>query len=151
MTDPKQRSKKQSDLKAELLPNNFVFYLDRSIETKSLVAALRGHGYNFEPHANHFPQDALDTEWLAKAGQEGWIVLTKDERIRYNPLELAALLEFNVQAFIVTAGNFTTDQLTQLVLDAIPQIVKFVAKNKPPFVVKVHKNGAIKQVNLSKG
>jgi hypothetical protein len=28
-----------------------------------------------------------DTEWLNLAGEHGWIVLTKDKRIRRNPYE----------------------------------------------------------------
>ena len=39
------------------------------------------------------------------AGSRGWIVLTKDERIRYRPNERRALLRSGVRAFILTGRN----------------------------------------------
>jgi len=33
-------------------------------------------------HDDLFPQDTDDEVWLRHAGERGWIVLTKDEKIR---------------------------------------------------------------------
>ena len=44
-------------------------------------------------HDDHFPQDATDIEWLREIGQRGWIVLTKDTRIRYRSHEQTALMQ----------------------------------------------------------
>ena len=46
-----------------------------------------------------------DVEWLARAGDEGWPVLMKDDRIRYRPAERAAVVSHSVQAFCLTSGN----------------------------------------------
>ena len=45
-----------------------------------------------EIHDDHFAPDTPDTVWLAEVGARGWVVLTKDSRIRRHPLELQALL-----------------------------------------------------------
>lgn len=46
-----------------------------------------------------------DMEWLELAGQQGWPVLTKDERIRYRPSERAAVVAHRIQACCRTGGN----------------------------------------------
>jgi hypothetical protein len=40
-----------------------------------------------------------DTEWLRDAGENGWVVLMKDDKIRYRPAELEALTASGVRAF----------------------------------------------------
>jgi hypothetical protein len=45
-----------------------------------------------EVHDDHFAPDAPDAVWLRVVGERGWVVLTKDERIRRRPLEREALL-----------------------------------------------------------
>ena len=35
-------------------------------------------------------QEVADDEWLERAGREGWIVFTKDKRIRYRHVEIEA-------------------------------------------------------------
>jgi len=63
--------------------------------------ALRQAGLRVEVHDDHFPPDASDADWLRAVGQRGWVVLTKDERIRRRPLKHAALLDAGVRAFVL--------------------------------------------------
>lgn len=53
--------------------------------------ALREAGYHCELHDDHFAHTTEDAIWLSSVAEQQWIVLTKDERIRYRPLELHAL------------------------------------------------------------
>lgn len=76
------------------------FFVERSLGKGILVAALRARGLNVVVHDEILPQDALDPVWLRLAGREGWIVLTKDGRIRYREIERTALIESRVRAFI---------------------------------------------------
>ena len=71
------------------LPKPPTYFLDRSLGRIKLATALRQAGLNIEVHDDHFKQDAADEEWLAAVGKEGWVVFTKDQKIRYHPRELA--------------------------------------------------------------
>ena len=44
-------------------------------------------GESVEIHDDHFAPDAKDEVWLVEVGKRGWIVLTKDDRIRYRVTE----------------------------------------------------------------
>ncbi len=68
-----------------------------------VVAALRTAKEAVIVHDDVFPDDAPDVEWLSEVGKRGWVVLTKDARIRTNALERAALLDANVAAFMLGA------------------------------------------------
>jgi len=52
--------------------------------------ALRVAGAKVEAHDDDFAQNTTDVEWLAQAGKRGWVVISKDQNIRRNPLELSA-------------------------------------------------------------
>jgi len=52
--------------------------------------ALRAAGARVEVHIEHFEQNAPDTEWIPEVGRREWVLITKDQNIRRNPLERAA-------------------------------------------------------------
>lgn len=68
------------------------------------------------PRSTASPDDETiaDTDWLTRAGREGWAVLLKDERIRYRPAERAALHRHHVRAFCLTSGNLRAADMAQL-------------------------------------
>lgn len=84
-------------------------FLDRSLGRRQVPALLRDAGLRLHTLAEVYgiPADegVADTEWLELAGQRGWPVLMKDERIRYRPSERAAVVAHRVQAFCLTGGN----------------------------------------------
>jgi len=49
--------------------------------------ALRAAGVDIRVHDELFPQGTEDVVWLRVAGLKSWIVITRDDRIRYNRLE----------------------------------------------------------------
>lgn len=58
------------------------FFVDRSLGARDVPEALRSAGVLVEVHDDHFAPDTPDIVWLAEVGARGWIVLTKDSRIR---------------------------------------------------------------------
>jgi hypothetical protein len=58
-----------------------------------------------EVNGERVGQGLADTEWLHDAGTRGWVVLMKDDKIRYRPAELEALMAAGVCAFCVTNAN----------------------------------------------
>jgi hypothetical protein len=47
---------------------------------KVIAEKLRDAGATVEIHDHHFPQNALDEDWISEVGKQGWVVLTKDDR-----------------------------------------------------------------------
>jgi hypothetical protein len=92
------RSKKQSAAKP---PDGTVFFIDRSLGVEPLRTELIHSGLAVEIHEDHFARDEEDRVWLQAAGERGWVVLTKDQRLRYRPLEIGALRASNARVFVL--------------------------------------------------
>lgn len=99
--------------------------------------------------ANIICQDLLtdpdyDSEWLTRAGKNNWIVVTRDERIRYRVAEKQAIRRARVRAFVLAAqGNLRAEMLAEIFLKALPKVRKTVSKQKPPFIAKISRNGGV--------
>jgi len=68
-----------------------------------MAGILRAAGLRVEVHDDHLPQNATDPQWLTLAGKNGWIVVTRDERIRYRVAEKQAIRCAKVRAFVIVA------------------------------------------------
>ena len=55
-------------------------------------------------------EEAPDTEWLEFCGNEGLIVLTKDQRIRYRPAEIEVVVRFVVKMFALANRNLKAEE-----------------------------------------
>jgi hypothetical protein len=90
-----------------------------------------------------FAQDTPDEEWLTRAGQEGWIVLTKDKLIRKRPIEREALVAAHVRAFVFTGGNMSGVEMAESIVAAIPRMLRVIAATPAPFVARITGSGAV--------
>ena len=104
---------------------------------------LRGADLKVEVHDEHLAQDASDPEWLAFAGQNNWILITRDERIRYRVAEKQAIRRAKVRAFVLAQGNLQAETLAENLLKALPKIRRLVEKENPPFVAKISRAGDV--------
>jgi hypothetical protein len=131
------------------LPAELVFFLDRQLGRHKMAGVLRAAGLEVEIHDAHFRQDAKDEEWLRAVGEKQWIVITRDERIRYREAEKQALLRGKVCAFVLAAqGNLRAEMLAQNFLKALPKVRRFLAKQKPPFIAKISAAGEVTLIPL---
>ena len=76
------------------------FFVDRSLGRHAVPHALRADGWLLRTHLEVFgsrDEEVPDTEWLEFCGNEGLIVLTKDQRIRYRPAEIEVAARFAVR------------------------------------------------------
>jgi len=105
--------------------------------------ALRAAGFAVVVHDEVFPPGTPDRVWLARAGREGWLVLTKDKRIRYRALERDALRRAGVGAFVVTGKNLSGIEIAQAVIRAMPRMLRMAKKTPRPFVATVSAGGAV--------
>lgn len=95
-------------------------------------------------HDDHFDQGVEDEVWLTSVGKLGWIVLTKDQRIRYRAIERDALLNAGVKAFIFMSGNVSFSNMAQIIAKALPAIEKLVRNKNPPFIAGIYKDASVR-------
>src|SRR5438309_10318201 len=125
-------------------PKELTFFLDRQLGRYKMAGALRKAGLNIEIHDDHFLQGALDPEWLRAVGERNWIVVTRDERIRYRVAEKQAIRRAKVRAFVLAAqGNLRAEMLAEIFLKALPKIRRTLEKQKPPFIAKISRGGDV--------
>lgn len=106
-----------------------------------MPTVLRAAGLNVEIQDDHFPCDSLDVEWLPVVSRRGWVVLTKDEAIRKNPLEIQAVRESNARLFALTNANMRGEEMAQVFLAHRLNMGRMLKRQKPPFIVAVTRSG----------
>jgi hypothetical protein len=119
------------------------FLIDRSLSQLSLPAALREAGLIVrtlaEVYGEQAAQETDDATWLALAGQHGWVVLCKDDRIRRRPAELQALTDGKVRLFCLTNAHLTFADQAEWFLANRHRITQ--ASRKPgPYVYGVYRD-----------
>jgi hypothetical protein len=114
-----------------------VFFTDRDLGKRfpdTLVAA----GLAVERHHDFFPPDGSDEQWLEYVGKNGHIALTHNERIRYTPNELAAVVRHKV-SLLVIVGKAPLAALAANFVVTLPKIEAFIASHKPPYIAKIYR------------
>jgi predicted nuclease of predicted toxin-antitoxin system len=127
-------------------PDPFVIFLDRSLGKQVIATTLRSSGFQVEVHDDHFSTDAKDQEWLTDVGREGWVVLTKDKKIKYRKVELAAVIAAHAKVFTLSAGSLQGSEMADIFIKAIPKIKAYVEANIPPYIVRISKAGLLSTV-----
>jgi predicted nuclease of predicted toxin-antitoxin system len=134
------RSKKPSVAKP---PDGTVFFIDRSLGVEPIRTELINAGLAVEIHDDHFARDEEDRVWLQEAGKRGWVVFTKDQRLRYRPLELGALRASKTRVFVLTAGNLRGSEIAAVFLAALPRIHRVLHSLPGPFVARLSQTGHV--------
>jgi predicted nuclease of predicted toxin-antitoxin system len=119
-----------------------IFFIDWCLG-KSVANALIAAGAQVEHHSDHFPPNTPDTSWLPVVGERGWVVLTKDQAIGSNALELRAIADANVKVFSLVSGKLTRQQMADLFVNVLEKLEKFTQGNQPPFIAKIYKDGRV--------
>jgi len=111
-----------------------------------IATILRQAGLAVEVHDDHFPPDARDVDWLRAVGETGWIVLTKDERIRYRRLEKQTLLASGVRSFVLTGRDLKAAEMAAVFLAALPKMRKLLERKPGPFIACVTRHALLRIV-----
>lgn len=112
------------------------FFTDRDLG-KTFPTILADAGLHVERHADHFPADCPDEHWLQEVGKRRWIAVTHDQRIRYKPNELNAVIRHDV-ALLVVVGKTRFADLAENFVATLPKIDAFLDRHRPPLIGKVH-------------
>ena len=76
---------------------------------------------------------------MARLGlAEGWVAVTHDQRIRYKPNELLAVIEHKA-ALLVVVGTAPFAELAKAFMTTLPKVLEFVETHDRPFIAKVYR------------
>lgn len=119
------------------------FFVDRSLG-KSIVEGLRAVGLAAHSMSDVYgeqPGQLLrDEVWLRDAGENDWIVLTKDDAIRRRPAERDALTEAAVRVFCLTNRHLRGVEQTERFLSNRHRILR-QARKPGPYIYGVYEKG----------
>jgi uncharacterized protein with PIN domain len=117
------------------------FLVDRSLGRLHLPAALRSLGYRVytlaEVYGEERSQRVEDERWIERAGREDWVVLTKDDRIRYRKVERDAFVAANLRVFCLTTATLGKEDQTARFVKNINRIVQR-ARKPGPYIYAVY-------------
>jgi len=120
---------------------SLTFFLDYQIGRFVVADALRAAGANVEVHIDHFAQAAPDAEWIPEVGRRGWVLITKDQHIRRNPLERSAYQSAGLRGFVVTGGDLNGPEMASLLVRLLPGMVRRVAGRAGPLMFSISRGG----------
>jgi hypothetical protein len=116
---------------------SLTFFTDRDLG-RQFPSVLHAAGLTVVRHSDLFPPEATDEEWLARVGDEQWLAVTHDRRIRYKPNELAAVERHRV-ALLVVVGAAPFGVLAENFVTTLSKIEAFVGDRPRPFIGKVYR------------
>jgi len=104
------------------------FLVDRSLGAVIVPNALAALGLIVHTlrsvYGEAVAREIEDEVWLQEAGNRGWIVLAKDERIRRRQNELHAIQTAGVKAFYLTAGGLKGEVQAAIFVKHINRIIQ---------------------------
>lgn|SRR5262249_30495547 len=106
---------------------SLTFFLDHQIGRFQVAAVLRAIGARVEVHLDHFAGNAPDTQWIPEIARRDWVLITKDQNIRRNP--------------IVTGKDMTGEQLGQLLAQCLQGMVRRTAGRPGPLLFTISRTG----------
>lgn len=122
-------------------PEPVVFFLDRSVGKHHVSAALRALGAVVELHDEHFGETTEDAAWIAAVARSGWVILTKDQRIRRRPLERAAVVASGARMFALTSGNLSGPAMAEVFGRHLHKMMRIALGEPAPFIALVSRSG----------
>lgn len=116
---------------------SLVFFTDRDLGKEILPSLLRENGLVVERYDDHFDPTTPDDEWLPEVGRRGWLVLTRDKRIRYKRNEQDAVMQAGVGLFVLV-GCTSHRELAENFIATIHRVETFIERHHPPFIAKIY-------------
>ena len=116
-----------------------IFFLDRT-HGKRTSRLLQSVGMKVVLHQKWFNKEAADPEWIAKCGQEDWIVLSGDKSIENVPENRQAVIDAKCKVFFFNDTNSLPEEWGAAVIVGRPKLYEIIERNNGPFFVTLQKH-----------
>ena len=113
------------------------FFIDRNLG-KRFARTLRDAEVSVELHDDHFDERTTDVEWIPAIAARGWVAVTKDDRIRYRPLEKELVVESGARLLLLT-GKADLVVHAQNFIHGIASVERFIDRSPPPWFAKLRR------------
>ena len=120
---------------------SLTFFLDHQIGRYQVAEALRAAGAKVEVHLDHFPGNTPDIDWIPEVARRAWVLITKDQNIRRNPLERAAYESAKLRGFVATGKDMNAKELGDLLVRCLPGMVRRASGRKGPLLFTISRTG----------
>ncbi len=116
------------------------FFFDNNL-SPHLAKGMREFGQDAAHLTEHFAPAEKDEVWLRHLGANGWILVTRDERIRWNPAEIRALRDEGVGAFFLGGKNRSRCDLIEQVVRNWRRMKDYATRTTKPFAFRIPPSG----------
>jgi predicted nuclease of predicted toxin-antitoxin system len=122
-----------------------VTFIDRSVP-RSVADAVKRIRDDVLSLEDEFSHDVSDREWLAAAGERGWLVITHDRKVRTRPGERRAIMEHGVGCFILTyKQDLKKEEIAALITENLDEMERRFEETPRPFIYTVSKSGEFRE------
>jgi hypothetical protein len=111
---------------------------------------MRAAGATVRHAGDAFPFGSPDAVWLSGAGKRGWIVLSRDQKVRYRLLERMALEEAGVAAFVFTGGEATGAETAATICKLLRKMTNMAVSERKPFMYTFGLGGSLTRVPVGR-
>jgi predicted nuclease of predicted toxin-antitoxin system len=122
-----------------------VIFIDRSVP-RGVADAVKGMREGVLWLEDEFPHEVPDQEWLAAAGEKGWLVVTHDRKVRTRPGARRAIVEHGVGCFILTyKQDLKKAEIVALIAENLEEMERRFEETPRPFIYTVSKSGEFRE------
>lgn len=122
-----------------------MIFIDRSVP-RGVADAVKRMRDDVLWLEDEFPHDVSDQEWLAAAGERGWLVITHDRKVRTRPGERRAIMDHGVGCFILTyKQDLKKEEIVALITENLEEMERRFEDTPRPFIYTVSKSGEFRE------
>jgi hypothetical protein len=118
------------------------FFTDRGMGAKVVPDRLRAAGFDVVTMQDHYgverAEGLADEDWIPAVTQAGMAVLTKDSKMRFNRLVVAAIVSSGARCFALARQDLTGPQMAQRLIDNQVKIMTIASTRPGPYFCHVH-------------
>lgn len=96
------------------------------------------------------PLGTPDAVWLEQAGRLGWIVLLRDQKVRYRQSETVAIVTAKVAAFVFTGGQVKAVETAEVLVRRLDKMINIATSERRPFVYTITAGGRLVRLKLKR-
>lgn len=97
-------------------------------------------------HDDLFPHATEDEVWLPEVGRKGWVLLTKDDRLRRDSVQREILLAVGVRAFVLSDAELTGPEMAAAYVRALLRMLRIANAHRGGFIASVSPLGGVRVI-----